>query len=82
MDKDRINKILEAVFSFLSILGAICVSSQVMVGWVIWIVASTTGVIWGIRTKNNYVAIMNAFFTVTNSIGIYNYLITPYLSGT
>ena len=76
----RINKVLEAIFSILSIIGALLVSNQIMIGWIVWIVASILGTVWGLRTKNHYVAMMNAFFTITNGMGIYNYLISPFLA--
>ena len=73
------NKFLEASFSILSIIGAILVSSCVSWGWIVWLSSNIFGTVWAKRTKNHYVLTMNLFFAVTNSIGIYNYLITPYM---
>jgi len=77
---NRVNKFLEAISSFLSIFGALLVSNQLHWGWVIWVVASILGTLWGVRSKNYYVAIMYSFFTLTNAMGIWNYLISPYLT--
>lgn len=82
MSTNRITKIFEILFSILSVIGALLVSSTIVIGWPIWIVASSFGVVWGLRTKNYFVSMMNIFFTITNIIGTYNYLLSPYLSNT
>jgi len=77
---ERINKTLEIVFSVTAMLGSMLVSMTISAGWLIFFVSSVTGTIWAIRTKNNYVAAMNAFFTFTNCMGIWNYVVSPYLA--
>ena len=75
----KVNKTLEITFSILSIIAGLLLANQIFAGWVIFFVASVLGMSWGIRTKNHYVAIMYAFFTIINGMGIYNYLISPLL---
>jgi len=80
MTTERINKILEAIFSVLGVVGVLCISNELVIGWVICIVSSTIAVIWAIRTRNFYFMFMQAVFVIANICGIYNFIITPYLA--
>jgi hypothetical protein len=66
-------KRIESIFSILAMLGALLVSNQVQLGWILWLVSSILGTLWGIKTKNYWVAGMQGFFSITNLIGLVNY---------
>jgi hypothetical protein len=66
---------LEQVIAYLSILGALMVSNEYHWGWVAYMVASLTGMWWSHLKKYRHMLIMNAFFTLANCCGIWNYLI-------
>lgn len=68
-------KKIEAMFSILAMLGAILVASQIQIGWALWLLSSVLGVVWGLKTKNYWIAGMQGFFTVTNIIGLVNYFL-------
>jgi len=68
-------KKLEAIFSILAMLGALLVANQIHVGWPIFLSSSLLGTIWGIKTKNYWIAGMQIFFTCTNTMGLINYFL-------
>jgi len=68
-------KKIEALFSISAMLGALLVSNQIHVGWVVWLISSLIGIVWGIKTKNYWIAGMQCFFTVTNIFGLVNYFL-------
>lgn len=70
-------KVMEQTVAYLSIIGALMVSNQYHWGWIAYLVASTTGMIWSYRKKYHHLLIMNVFFTVANFCGIWNYLVQP-----
>ena len=68
-------KKIEALFSLLAMSGALLVANQIHFGWVLFLASSVIGVVWGIKTKNYWIAIMQGFFTVTNLMGLVNYFL-------
>jgi len=68
-------KKIEAIFSVLAMMGALLVANQVSFGWILWLLSSILGTIWGVKTRNYWIAGMQCFFTVTNLIGLVNYFL-------
>lgn len=77
--RNKMNKRLEAITAFTSVLGAVCISLQMHVGWGIWLVANLVGITWGIRSKNFYIAIMYFCYLISTFFGIWNYILNPYV---
>jgi hypothetical protein len=68
-------KVMEQTVAYLSIIGALMVSNQFHWGWVAYLIASTTGMVWSYKKKYQHLLVMNIFFTIANFCGIWNYLI-------
>ena len=68
-------KNMELMVAYLSIIGALMVSNQYHWGWIAYLVASSTGMVWSYRKKYNHLLVMNIFFTIANFCGIWNYLV-------
>ena len=66
-------KKIEAVFCVLAMIGSMAIANQIFLGWYLFLASSIMGAYWGFKTKNYWVAGMQVFFTVTNTIGVINY---------
>lgn len=71
----KIDKLLEATFSSLSMIGALMVSNLYFSGWYVWIVSCLVAIVWGIRKEAYWFTTMQVFFLICDLIGVYNFLI-------
>lgn len=71
----KLDKILEATFSILSMIGSLMVANLCFTGWFVWIVSCFIAIVWGIRQKAWWFTGMQTFFLITNTIGVYNFFI-------
>ena len=68
-------KLLEIVNLVCGIVGALMVSSNVMEGFIVFLISSIAGTIHAYRIGTRYVMLLNLFFTITNLNGIRTFLL-------
>jgi len=71
----KTDRILEASFSILSMLGALMVSNVCFYGWFVWIISCLIAIVWGIKKEAYWFTSMQFFFLICDMIGVYNFFI-------
>lgn len=70
-------KKIEAIFSMFGICGAITLSCKLYFGWLLFFASSLIGIYFFYTKKLYWSMLLQFCFSITNIIGIYNYILYP-----